>query len=88
MLICVELCRVDLNYAILFVELCCLGLFDLVGCIFVCECCLRWRHALDFAAPGGRMFSASMHASQNGASGGGRVGATHCIRLPCAAKLL
>jgi hypothetical protein len=51
-----------------------LGLFDLIDCIEVWECCLRQRSTLYFAAPGGDAVSAALRVLVFSASGGGHSG--------------
>jgi hypothetical protein len=45
-------------------------LFDLVGCILVCVCCLRRARALQNGASGGGAILPDKRALQNGAPGG------------------
>jgi hypothetical protein len=48
-------------------------LFDLVGCILVCVCCLRRARALQNGASGGGAILPRQRALQNGAPGGGEI---------------
>jgi hypothetical protein len=73
-----KLCVINFFRHFLFIFWC---LFDLVGCMHMLDCCLRWSSARYYAAPGEVLFVRCIFQRRYGASGKGHAGSVRCMRI-------
>ena len=77
----VILCLVKLCYLLSHLCLIILCLFDLVECMHMLDCCLRWSSARYYAAPGEVLLARCIVQRRFGASGEGLAGSARCMRI-------